>query len=341
MRFFYVFLSIMIISFSVSAKVSFEAGVNTEATNQNSGLAKQTAMNKAYREAFLKVSSRLTTAKNVKTLDTLTDEQLSHFIREVEVVAEKMTSNSYRADLNIKINENLLKQYLSENNMLQTSSTSNVLIIPIYGDTDYKDKVLFEDGNIWRLAWIEKGNISSDNIDFYTISDIEKNKELINTQNIDSIDNDTYDKLRFANGTEDIFVINAIRAGSNMLVINIKAFPKNYHKSFIVNGVDAFDKAIEQSIANITNFMQNKSENNNNQIGQLDIVFETKLSNWLEIEKKLNNIHQIKKVFLKSFSMGKAIFNIEFSSDVDNLIEDMARQGMYLQMTDGIYKLTI
>ena len=57
--------------------------------------------------------------------------------------------------------------------------------------------------------------------------------------------------------------------------------------------------------------------------------------------KKLNNIHQIKKVFLKSFSMGKAIFNIEFSSDVDNLIEDMARQGMYLQMTDGIYKLTI
>ena len=107
MRFFYVFLSIMIISFSVSAKVSFEAGVNTEATNQNSGLAKQTAMNKAYREAFLKVSSRLTTAKNVKTLDTLTDEQLSHFIREVEVVAEKMTSTSYRADLNIKINENI------------------------------------------------------------------------------------------------------------------------------------------------------------------------------------------------------------------------------------------
>lgn len=327
-------------SFSASAKISFEAGVNTEVTDKNPVVAKQKALDKAYREAFLKVSSRLTSAQNVKTLDMLTNEQLSHFIREVEVVAEKMTSKSYMADLNIKINENLLKQYLSENNMLGSSSlSSNALIVPIYSDTDYQEKVLFEDGNVWRMTWLEKGDIKYGNVNFEIIQDNEKNKSLIENKSIDSIDRDSYDKLRFINGAEDVFVVSAIRAGSDMLVVSIKAFPKNYHKSFVINGDNAFSEAVEQSIVHITSFMQNKIEDIGDKDEMINIFFETNLSDWLEIEKKLNNIQQIKKVYLKSFSMGKIIFTIEFSSGIDNLIESMASQGLYLQITNGIYTL--
>ncbi len=340
MRFFYIFIFMLLISFDLSAKISFEAGVNTEATDQNSGLAKKTALNKAYREAFLKVSSRLTSAQNVQTLDNLTDDQLSHFIREVEVVAEKMTSTSYRADLNIKINENLLKQYLAENNMLTTSDiVSKALIIPIYSNTEQENKLLFEDSNSWREAWMDKGYIKSGNIEFDIIQNTEKNSELINLQNIDSIDNNTYDKLRFVNGAEDIFIINAIKAGSDMLVVSIKSFPKNYHKSFIINGGNIFDKAIDQALSNMTYLIQNRTETLTNQDGQIDVFFETKITDWLATEKKLNDIAQVKKVYLKSFSLGKAVFTIEFSSGIDDLIEVMARNGLYLQITNGIYTL--
>ena len=100
------------------AEVSFEAGVSVEKEAENSAVAKDEAMKDAYRQAFLNVAERLTTKENVEKLNELKDEQLIHFIQETDVVAEKSSGNSYRADLNIKINGELLKAYMLENEMI-------------------------------------------------------------------------------------------------------------------------------------------------------------------------------------------------------------------------------
>ena len=65
MKFFYTFILTMFLSFNVLADVSFEVGVSVNEQASSSVEAKDIAMKKAHREAFIKVGSRLTSAENV------------------------------------------------------------------------------------------------------------------------------------------------------------------------------------------------------------------------------------------------------------------------------------
>lgn len=341
MKFFSIFIVALLLSFNAKADVAFEAGVNVEETASSSAEAKKNAMNKAYREAFLKVASQIVSDENVKVLGELTDEQILHFINEVQIIAEKSGTNSYRADLNIKIKENLLKQYCQENNMLEESlAPSRVLILPVFSDTEYKDKVLWEDGNVWRASWLEKGIIKSGSLDFEVIKDTPQNKNLVNVDNASFIDNETYKKLSMANGVKNIFTINAIRAGNNTLVVNIKSFPLVAEKSFIVNQKEAnvFDAAIEQSVSFITAAVQNKVVDSAlSQGGTIEVVSHISLKEWLNMEKKLKSIAQIKKVSTNTFGGGKTSFLLEFSGSYDALVRALAQEDMHLQAVNGVY----
>lgn len=341
MKFIYVFIFAFMLTTQAMAELSFDAGVSVNAQAQNSSEAKKIAMNKAHREAFIKVGSRFISAQNIKQLDALTDDQILHFIREVEVVSEKSTSNTYMADLNIKINENLLRQYLEENSLLYSGEKpSKVLIIPVFSDTEYREKVLFEDGNIWRNTWLEKGEIKSGVFDFETIQNTQDNALIMTSANFDSLDKENYERLRISNAIENIFVINALRAGANTLVINIKSYPKKMQKSFVVNDENVFEKAIEQSVSHITKFMQNKIINQEHTQTNIEIVSDLKLKEWLEVEKELNKITEIKKVELKTFGTNRVVFIMEFSGNFDALITLLAKKGLYIQLIDGYNVLT-
>ncbi len=341
MKFIYVFIFAFLLSTQAMAELSFDAGVSVNAQAQSSSEAKKIAMNKAHREAFIKVGSRFISAQNIKQLDALTDDQILHFIREVEVVSEKSTSNTYMADFNIKINENLLRQYLEENSLLYSGEKpSKVLIIPVFSDTEYREKVLFEDGNIWRNTWLEKGEIKSGVFDFETIQNTQDNTLIMTSANFDSLDKETYERLRISNGIENVFIINALRAGANTLVINIKSYPKKMQKSFVVNDENVFEKAIEQAVSHITKFMQNKIINQEHTQTNIEIVSDLKLKEWLEVEKELNKITEIKKVELKTFGINRVVFTMEFSGNFDALITLLAKKGLYIQLIDGYNVLT-
>ena len=343
MKIFSIFIFALLFSFNVNADVNFEAGVNVEETAENSSEAKKLAMNKAYREAFLKVASQITSAANVEELGKLEDEQILHFIKEVQIVAEKNSANSYRADLNIKIKENLLKQYCQENNMLEGEVTpTKVLILPVFSDTEYKDKVLWEDGNVWRTSWVEKGLIKSGTLDFEVISDNTQNRSLVRAENANAIDNETYKRLCIANGVKNIFTLNAIRAGNGTLVVNIKSFPLVAEKSFVVNQDEdqIFNEAIEKSVSFITAAVQNKiTDNALSQGGTIEVVAYAGLKDWLKMEKKLNSIAQIKKVATNTFGGGKTSFSLEFTGSFDALVRTLAQEDLHLQSVNGVYTL--
>ena len=244
------------------------------------------------------------------------------------------------ADLNITINESLLKQYMAENNLIADNRPqSKVLIIPIFSDTDYDDKVLFEDGNVWRNMWLEKGQIKSGTFDFEVIKDTPENKSKRISESADRLDKNLYEELRIANGIENIFVVSTIRADSDTLVLTIKSYPKQAQKSLVVTGENVFDRAIEQTILYITAFMQNKVMTQTSSNGKLDIVGNFGLKDWLDVEKRLNKVLSVKKVDIKSFSIKRTIFTIDYAGNFDDLITALAQNGLYLQNTDGYYVL--
>ncbi|MBQ7303500.1 MAG: hypothetical protein IJW75_01095, partial [Alphaproteobacteria bacterium] len=68
MKFIYVFIFAFMLTTQAMAELSFDAGVSVNAQAQNSSEAKKIAMNKAHREAFIKVGSRFISAQNIKQL---------------------------------------------------------------------------------------------------------------------------------------------------------------------------------------------------------------------------------------------------------------------------------
>lgn len=343
MKFWTVLAAFVLFAFCAGAEVSFVAQVPARAEAENAAAAKEAAMAEANRKAFLEVAGRLTTPENVLVLNKLTDEQLLHFIQEVSVVDEKSGGKAYHADLNIKINGGLLKQYMQENGMLEIVSVPmRVLIVPVYSDMEFSGRALWEDGNVWRSAWLEKGLIKSGALDFKVVADTAANRDLLTPYAALNMDKKTYALLSAGNGTNNIFTAHAVRAGRNNMVVIVTSYPDLVEKRFTItdeNG-ETVDKAIAQTVAYITDVMQNKNLVENSAQGKLTAYFYYfRLKEWLDAEKKLKSIPQIKKVETNAAGGGQVELVLEYAGSQSALLAALENAGMGLQSENGKYIL--
>lgn len=324
------------------AMVSFEAGVNVSKEAENAAQAKDEAMKEAYREAFLKVASRLTEKENLDKLNLLTDDQLMHFISETTVVSEKSGGSIYRADLNVKINGELLTEYLKENHMFKAvSGPSRILIVPAYSDTAYQKKVLWENANIWRLKWLDKGVIKTGDYEFFIVDDTADNKALITFDALN--DKQTYEKLVSLNNTPHIFYVQAVRAGRNNLILIIRSLENGQEQRALVtdqNG-DPFDQGIEQSVLQISKMLDSvETDEENVSNGQVEAVFYyTALKEWLKTEQRLKNVEQVTKVETKGMGGGKVKLLIEYTGSLQSLKEGLIQNNLSLSNENGLFIL--
>ena len=327
----------------VRAEVSFNADVHAFAEAENSALAREQAMIQANRDAFLKVASRLTTKNNVAELDKLTDDQIAHFIKEVSVTSEKNTAKTYDADLKVTVNGALLKQYMQENSMLELVAVpAEILIVPVFSDTLYPDKVLWEDGNVWKTAWLDKGLIKSGHFDFKVIPDIAANTNFLSADKALNADSEIYDKLVQINGIKNIFVVNAVRAGRNNLALVITSLPDKSEKRLMINDNDGqtFDKAIAETVGYVTMIMQQRYIDTNPGTGSITAVFRfQKLKDWVNMEKKLKSVPQINNVRVAAIGNGQVKVVFDFSGSEAALRSSMENAGVFIQSDNGNYIL--
>ena len=326
--------------FESFAEVSFEVGVSVEKEAENSAQAKDEAIKDAYRDAFLKVAARLTDKTNVDKLNTLTDEQLIHFIKETNVVAEKSGGNVYIADLNIKIDGDLLKQYMLENQMMEiVSEPAEILLIPTYADTQYNGKVLFEDGNIWREILLSKGIIKAGNLTIKVIEDNLSNRSFLTPDNAFYMSEDVFEQVKLINKAKNIFTVHAVRAGAGNIVLVIKPYNEPEKRLVVTDETnDPFEKAVQETIDYIYNFMRQKDVNESSYKSKINAYFEYhKLKDWLDLQKTLNNIAQIKKIETGAIAGGKVSFSIDFSGTIETLERALKDNGLTLIFENGHY----
>ena len=335
----YLVLALLSISEGM-AEVSFDAGVSIEKEAENSALAKEEALKDAYRQAFTNVAERLTTKENVEKLNELTDDQVVLFVSETDVIAEKSSANTYRADLNIKINGDMLKQYMLENNMIEVVSVpADILIVPTFGDTQYVGNVLFEDGNVWRDVLLSKGHIKAGNLNFDVIANNPSNSAFLTADNVLNMSEDVYEKIKFINNAKNIWIVHAVRAGQNNVVLVLKQYGGEEKRITVHDdGGDPFEKAVEEMVNYIYNVMQQKNTDQSAYQSKINAVFEyQKLKDWIELQKKLKTVPQIKNVETGVMDRGKVRFGIEFSGTIDVLESALKDAGLFLSFQNGIY----
>lgn len=343
MKFFILLFTFLLLCSPVKADVSFDAKIKAEAEAENAALAKEAAMTKANREAFLQVAGRLTAQANVEELNKLTDEQLLHFIQEVSVMSEVSSPKAYKADLSIRINGALLKQYMQENDMLEVvSAPQKILVVPIFSDMEYPDKVLWEDGNVWREAWLEKGLIKSGQFDFEVLADTVPNKNALPHAPETVLSVEVYNNLAKINGIKNIYTVQAVRAGRNNLALIVREYPSEVEKRLMITDADGktLDKAIAEAVNVITMQMQQQQVAESYKQGQIAATFYyDRLKNWLDMEKKLKSVPQIKVVKTDAIVNGQVKLKLEFSGSESALLNSLENAGIYLQSNNGNYIL--
>ena len=337
---FFVFVLSCFFCFQAFAEVSFEAGVSVEKEAENAAVAKDEALKEAYREAFLNVAGRLTTKENVEKLNELKDEELIHFIKETDVIAEKSTKTGYMADLNIKINGDILKAYMTENNMIEVvAAPADILIVPVFADTKYQGNVLFEDGNVWRDVLLSKGHIKAGHLNMDVIAQNNSNAAFLTADNVLNMSEQTFEQIKFMNHTQNVFVVHAVLAGLNSVVLTVKQYGRPDYRTVIsdANG-DPLDKAVEEMVNYIYNVMQQESVDQSAYKSKINAVFTyQKLKDWLDLQKKLKAVPQVKDIETGAMENAKVRFSVDFSGTIEMLEATLKREGILLDFENGYY----
>jgi len=329
-------------AFNVMAEVSFDAGVSVEKEAENAVVAKEDALKEAYRKAFLNVAERLTTKENLLKLSELTDDQILLFVTETDVISEKNIGNTYRADLNIKINGDLLKEYMLENEMIEVvSAPADILLIPTYADMEYSGNVLFEDGNVWRKLLLSKGHIKAGKLNFEVIENTPSNEAFLTVDNVLNMSDEVYEKIKFMNNAKNIWTAHAVRAGLNNVVLVLKPYGGAEKRIVVKNEEgDPFESAIEEMVSYIVYVMGQKNVDESSFKSKINAVYTyQKLKDWLELQNKLKTVPQVKNIETGAMENLKVRFGVEFSGTLEMLEASLKEQGLSLKFENGTYTI--
>lgn len=332
-KLFLILLSGLFLSFAAQAKISYEVLVPVDVEAENSVTAKEQAMTEAQRKAFLEVAGKLTSAENVEKLATLEDGSVQHFIQSVAVANEKAGGTKYIADLTVAINEQLLKDYLAENDMIKLEA-EELLVIPVFRRSPQGYPLLWEEDNLWRQSWRAKGLIKFGTMQMRTINDQYRYMvEDLNAQNALYMPEEIYKQIaQISGGTDKIYVLFAETLENGDLKITVKNQQNKTEDSFTVlrdNNSDIFDTAIEKSVMFVSNMERNIQNNDTSAtVKSINAVYMYQdMKDWLTKSKALSELDAVEGVETKSFGGGKVNFSINYTGSLERLWDILQENG--------------
>lgn len=324
----------------------YTVNINVDVTDVNAAAAREKAMNSAYRQAFDIVVRKLTTAQDAAKLSTMTDAQIVNFVKEISVVSEKSSNVRYIADLQVTLNEQILKAYLQEKD-IQTAvaDKSKIVIIPIFREFESDAPLLWEAQNLWLSAWQQKPARES-LIEIVPLPDTPISKAEITAEQAQSYDAATLQEVALNNNANDVYVADAVFDGIEGLKITLTSLKSEQAADVIripgdrkmadhllARGVDEVSRRIENKIKN-ANIAQSKMQSSISAIYNYE-----KLSDWINVEKQLKSVPYVRKVQVDAMGAGKVQMRIDFVGSDERIWSALRNKGFNLKQFDNFYLL--
>lgn len=324
----------------------YTVNLKVDVTDVNAAAAREKAMSSAYRQAFDIVVRKLTTAQDAAKLSAMTDAQLVNFIKEISVVSEKSSNVRYIADLQVTLNEKILKAYLQEKE-IQTAvvDKSKIVIIPIFREFESDRPLLWENQNLWLAAWQQKPSYES-LIEIVPIANTPVSQAEISAEQAQVYDRAALQEVALNNNANDVYVADAVFDGIEGLKITLTSLKSGQAADVIripgdrkmadhllMRGVDEVSQKIENKVKN-ANIAQNKMQSSIAAIYNYE-----KLSDWINVEKQLKSIPYVRKVQLDAIGSGKVQMKIEFVGSDERIWAALRNKGFNLKQFDDFYLL--
>ena len=326
---------------TVSAKTEYAVTVPVDVEAENSVIAKEKAMLEAQRQAFMQISEQLVSKENAEKLEQLTDDELVHFVKSVGVADEKSGGKKYIANLTVQLHEQLLKDYLAENGMIQ-SETTDILVFPVFKAMSDSYALLWEENNIWRRSWQNKGLIKFGSMQIKTAYDSLREVDTFSAEDALYMENSLYEKIAQTAAIERIYVVYAEALADNDLKVTLKNEKDKTEDKFTVYGDDqenVFDKAIEKSVMFISN-MEREADNHENghAVKSISVVYMYQdMRDWLSKSRLIEELSQVEGVETKSFGGGKVNFSIQYTGSLEDIWTALQDFGISHDKVDNHY----
>ena len=336
-----------LLSFAAWAQSSiYTVNINVDVTDVNAAAAREKAMNSAYRQAFDIVVRKLTTAQDAAQLSTMSDAQIVNFVKEISVVSEKSSNVRYIADLQVTLNEQVLKAYLQEKD-IQTAvaDKSKIVVVPIFRAFESDKPLLWEPQNLWLEAW-QKRPVYESLIEIVPLPDTPISKAEISAEQASVYDTAALQEVALNNNANDVYVADAVFDGIEGLKITLTSLKseqaadvirlpgdRKMAEQLLANAVEEVSKRIESKIKN-ANIAQSKVQSSIAAIYNYE-----KLSDWINVEKQLKSVPYVRKIQVDAMGAGKVQMKIDFVGSDERIWSALRNKGFNLKQFDDFYLL--
>lgn len=310
--------------------------------------ARRKAMQYGQREAFNTILKRL----NIDTSNgiIINDNEISQMLRSMQIKNEKITNNSYSANLTFEFSPEYLKFILNKYKISKYSPYFNsYLIVPAVRENG--EIYLWEKNNRWIKSFNKNignyNNIFVIEDDFLTRNSIEKDfffkpkignfnklNKIYNTNNIVVVVSEENKQSNVID--TKIYVLNNNKTTNAYLTYQLNN--KNIDVDYVNAGIE-----IMEYINNLSNNNPEKTAFNivDNDDGYINVYAPiSSLQDFINVKNNLSINENIAEINLKMISKNLAIFTIKCAKDVDikSLIKSLKDYGFIVsEKNDGIY----
>lgn len=338
-------LSLQIVGVKAATGDLYAVDVMVDVADVNAAKAREKAMVAANRQAFISVLKKITSNEGISCLSALNDNQILNFVQEVSVISEKASSVRYIAELKVKFNEKVLKQYLAEKDIVFAEETGfRVLVVPVFRNFYADPPQLWEEGNLWRLAW-EKAQNSGSSVEFITPEASGANYEMISAAKALELDASTMDWLARSYKADEVYVLDAAYDGIDGLQVKIYAATgKGGLEQTVKIPGNKGEQLMNDAVSNIKTLVAERIKRSNlaeNQTrSEIMVLYEyRKMADWLQLQKELKQTPYIKEIREEAMGSNKVQFRLQFLGSPQRLEQILSSRRIYLQAYDGFYTI--
>ena len=322
--------------------------VDVDVSGKDAADAREQAMMKAHTDALAELLGKFTTPEQVNHIITTLDiGKVNSLVRGTEVLDEKISSNRYRARLQVTFDADEISNLIGKNGAGNTTeqivaTVGSFLIIPAYEEDGVQ--MLWEESNPWRNAWKVQGlEVTSGDIvvPFGDTNDI----KVVDYSNVASANFSALLPLTLRYGVSDVVILQAKLSHTPDLQVDVVKRRINRTQnevnltSYRADPQETKDALLSRAAKDITESLQHKkteemeasktvSGGERNNVMVLASI--STLASWTQLRTKLATLPMIDKLEVLALAPQQVDLIIHYRGTPDSLGNAITSQNIRL-----------
>lgn len=323
-------------------------GVHVDESADTAAQARDQALAKGQRDAFLRVIDRLTLPENRGNLEMPDQSTITNMVRDFGVSNEKTSSVRYIADMTVRFKDDRIRSFLRFQNIPFAETQSKpVLVLPVYTADGYTR--LWDDPNPWRDVWakaVSNGGLVPVKAPIGDLEDI----GTITAQQAQNGAQDALAKISQRYGADVVIIADAQVSGdpgAQTVDVTVTRYAKDGSPQvFGVRQSTASGEELDQTLTHAVDDVRSRIEDDWKRANMIDygnrgqltvFVPVTGLKDWANIETSLSAMPIVRQAHVVAMSRREVQLDLDYLGSPQQLRTALAQRNLSLQQVDNLW----